>query len=403
MSEVFDESLSLKRLFVALKREDWRMFEQALEKLKQEIEADYPFQRHKDWQAFYQIAEASEPLSDALKAELADTMALLLSVEVTVPQRAEAAEAEATAIVVGWHSTLRDPALLQAFREWLTGGVSERTASAARELIERWLADPKVTLETLVNRANLTLAAAYGGIATTDPHWVDTLMAGLSYVLTQRVEKPPLTRLLEGLPPGPVSLLTVEPSLVWERFYKELAFRRTPEEAAEGGMRLVKLAGSLDWFYCHSCFHFASGTAGELQPLAVACPRCAAPAWPLLVPADNPHILPPAIRNIWAWGGEVLREATTWVLVDPPAPSEGSFQAWLLASASAETRVLVMGKDEQALADWRRVLEAKGVGSVVTSRGPADEVAGFLLSGGAPGMKDEPVKAASGGKKKGKR
>lgn len=382
--DVFDEQLSLRRLGVALRRADWRMFEQGLEKLGAEVAARYPFTRHPEWQAFLQAANDHPTLPEAYKEALREAIASLLSVEVRVPQAAATeGAASAVAIVAGWRSSLRDPALLQAFRAWLLPSENTaRAASAGRQLIGRWLDEPGTTLETLVNRANLTLAAAYGGIATTDPHWVDTLMAGLSHVLAHSGDRPPLTKLLEAAAPlGPVSLLVEEPSLLWERFYPEVRFRRTAEEA--GSVSLVKLAGSLDWFYCHACYHFASGHAGALQPLAIACPSCAAPAWPLVVPVDNPHFLPPLIRNVWAWGGELLRESGTWVLVDPPAPTEGSFQRWLATSLSADKRVVVVGSDAGVRKAWQALLEERGV-TGVTSQGPADEVLGFLLSGGVP-------------------
>jgi hypothetical protein len=194
-----------------------------------------------------------------------------------------------------------------------------------------------------------------------------------------------VTKLKEAIAPlGPVSLVVAEPSLAWERYYGAASFRRGPDEA-RGGMALAKLSGSVDRFYCHACYAVATVAPGAgPQPLVVACAACGAPARPLVVPTNSPHFMPFALREEWAWGESLLREAGTWVLVSPPAPVGDAVERWLLAALSGDTRVVVLSEDDAILAAWRDRLAARTEGAVVTSHGAADEVLAFLLQGSVP-------------------
>lgn len=411
--DVFDELLSLKRLEVALKRHDDRMFEQGLERLHTEIAAKQPFRHHQAWQALLQTATDAERLSDSLKERLREAIARVISVESRIghaapePSAAEATEAgEETrpiALVLGWQSSLRAEGRKNEMLSWLARSGGQTAAAVA---IERALRDDGLTLEQLANRANVTLAAANAGVATADAPWVDTFMAGLSRVLGEP-ERPPVTKLNEAIAPlGPVSLVVAEPSLAWERFYGAASFRRGPDEA-RGGMALAKLAGSVDRFYCHACYAVATVAPGSgPQPLVVACAACGAPARPLVVPTNSPHFMPFALREEWAWGESLLREAGTWVLVSPPAPVGDAVERWLLSALSGDTRVVVLSDDDAILAGWRDRLAARTEGAVVTSHGAADEVLAFLLQGSVPEPKapePAPVAAAFSKKKANKR
>lgn len=406
--DVFDELLSLRRLEVALKRGDERMFEQGLDRLGGEILARQPFKHHHAWQNLLTAATDSDKLAERLKENLREAITRLIAVEARVaPAPApteEAPEAESTspaiALVLGWQTSLRDDRLRNGFLSWLarSGG---QTASAG--LIERWLRDDGLTLEQLVNRANLTLAAAYAGVATQEPHWVDTLLAGLAHVLAE-APAPSITRLIDAIAPiGPVSVLAAEPGLSWERFYGAGTFRRGPAE--HGRVALAKLAGSVDRFYCHACYRVAEAPdAAGVRALVLACPHCGAPARPLMVPTNSPHFMPAPLRETYAWGASLLREAATWVLVAPPAPTDDAFQRWLLEAVDGDKRVVVLSDDDEALKAWQETLGDRA-GTVVTSHGSADEVLAFLLQGGVPELKSPPVPAAtpSFAKKKAKR
>lgn len=407
--DVFDELLSLKRLEVALKRHDDRMFEQGLERLHTEIAAKQPFRHHQAWQALLQAATDAERLSENLKERLREAIARVISVESRIghatpePSAAESAdaadEARPIALVLGWQTALRAEGRKNEMLSWLARSGGQTAAAVAiapgvTSVIERWIRDDGLNLEQLTNRANVTLAAANAGVAMADAPWVDTFMAGLSRVLGEP-ERPPVTKLKEAIAPlGPVSLVVAEPSLSWERFYGAASFRRGPDEA-RGGMALAKLAGSVDRFYCHACQAVAAVETGAgPQPLVVACAACGAPARPLVVPTNSPHFMPFALREEWAWGESLLREAGTWVLVSPPAPVGDAVERWLLAALSGDTRVVVLSEDDAILAAWRDRLAARTEGTVVTSHGAADEVLAFLLQGSVPEPKASEAAAA---------
>jgi hypothetical protein len=398
--DVFDELLSLRRLEVALKRGDDRMFEQGLGRLNAEIGARQVFKHHQAWQALLGAATDSEKLPDGLKDSLREAISRLIAVEARVAPAAEpASDAEAPetsdarpiALVLGWHTSLRDPSRRNDLLSWLarSGG---RTAGA--QALEAALRDEGLTLEQLMNRANVTLAAAHAGVATQDAPWVDTFLAGLSRVLGE-APAPPVAKLTEAIAPlGPVSLLVAEPSLAWETFYGPQRFRLGPGGPA-GRMALAKLAGSIDRFYCHACYALTeSGPTGGAQALVIACPGCGAPARPLVVPTNSPHFMPPALREQWAWGASLLREAATWVLVNPPAPAGDAFERWLLAELAADTRVVVLSEDDAVLKAWQDRLADAGAGAVVTSHGSPDDVLAFLLQGGVPELQSPPASAS---------
>jgi hypothetical protein len=394
--DVFDELLSLRRLEVALKRGDERMFQQGLERLGAEVLARQPFKHHHAWQNLLASATESDRLPEALKESLREAIARLIAVEARVAPAAPAAEeampaeagGQAIALVLGWHSSLRDESLRNNFLAWL--GRAGQTASAT--LLERWLRDG-LSLEQLLNRANLTLAAAHAGVVTHEAPWVDTLLAGLAQVLAAP-SAPPITRLIEAIAPlGPVSVLTVEPSLSWERFYGPASFRRSSEGA--GRVALAKLAGSVDRFYCHACYQTTEVPEGSgPRALVLACSQCGAPARPLLVPANSPHFFPAALREQWAWGAELLRGAATWVLVAPGAPTGDAFERWLASGLDAEKRVVVLAEDDAVLKGWQEALGERA-GTVVTSHGSPDEVLAFLLQGGVPELSTPAARPAA--------
>ena len=62
---------------------------------------------------------------------------------------------------------------LGVFALWL----AEREPSAARSLLQRWLAEG-ATLDELHRRARLTLEARAGGLSVNDPMWLDLFYAG---------------------------------------------------------------------------------------------------------------------------------------------------------------------------------------------------------------------------------
>lgn len=395
--DVFDEQLSLRRLHVALKRTDWRMFEQGLDRLQEEIDRRSPFRDHTAWQTFFKLASEHEALEEALKTRLHEALTSLLSIEVAiqaptqVPAEADEQAPAGVAIVAGWHSRLQDPALATSLDAWFTA------SPAAKAPRVEDLRSP----QRLLNQANVALAACAAGLEGGAPGWLDRFMAWLHQVLRAPVA-PPLGDLLALLPEsGPFSILTVEPGLGWEQAYPGL--RRGPDGPA-GPMSLVKLAGSIDWYFCHGCHALAvEDRPSTLRALAVACPGCGGPAWPLVLPADKSPFMPEPLRDVWIWGAERLRAASTWVLIDPPMPDDSGLVRLLVANMQASKRVLVIG-DEPVLKAWQGFWSEQSVSTVVTSRGPADQVLGFLLQGGVPELESVRESAAAGaGKKKHRR
>lgn len=404
---IFDEEISLRRLGVALKRVDWRMFEQALERLRGEVAQGSSFIRHPAWQELLKLANEHVTLPDELKEGLRAGIAALIAVEAHVlitPPEGEA-KPSAIAIVTAWTGGLQGKELAEAFRHWLDPGQAH---DAARRLLADWLERDGIGLEELARRAQLALAAAAAGLTLADPPWVETFLAGLHAALADA--QPPLTCLAEALDGlGPATIVGADPGLAWEVHLaaKGVPFLRDPgaiPTAAGQPLHVVKLGGSLDWFYCHRCGQVAI-PAGVMQPrpIVVACSGCRAPAWPLVLPLERSGLTVAALEPIWTWGGQRMREAATWVLVDPPLPRPTGFAAWLVAQLGTGKRVLVVGGEDATLKAWQAHLEAHGAGTVVTSRGPADQVLAFLLQGGVPELEAPTVPPPTYSRRKGRR
>lgn len=367
MAEVFDEQLSLRRLAVALKREDWRMFEQGLDRLLGEIASGAPFTRHSAWQQLFAQAEAAE-LAESLRDRLQQASAGVLSLEVRIGEAAEETGGrEAIALVATWQSSLRDPDVRAALAAWLSRGHGR-----AQTLLTRWLGEGR-TLEAIANRANGVLSANALDLPLDEPAWIDVFYAGLRHVLAERPTafSPKLAALI------------AERGLVW--------IVAEPAALPDAGVAPIRLAGALEAHYCHAC----ARTTGGGDALAIACARCGAPCWPLVVPLGNAQFLPPPIRDDWARASASLRTADTWVLLDPPAPDDDGLAPWLAAHLDADTRVLVIAQDEPTLKAWQAYLSARELRAVVTSHGPAEEVLPYLLDGGVPALK-----ASAPGRKK---
>ncbi|MDB5099457.1 MAG: hypothetical protein JWM80_3878 [Cyanobacteria bacterium RYN_339] len=362
--QVFDEEIALKRFAVALKRADWRMFDQALARLDEEIAAGSPFSRHQAWQDFLRTAGERADLPESLITHFRDALGRLLAVETRVTTAPANPEGEgAVALVLAWSDGLDEPRVRLAFKAWLEG----RGATAvptARQVLSRWLAEG-ASLSTLAHRANLSLAAASAGLGLADAPWTTTFYAGLAQALAAGAVPPP-ARLAEALAGvTAATVISADPGPAWDAV--ELP-----------GLELLKLGGAIDRFACPACH----GDIRVPGALAVACPACGAPAWPLIVPFDQPSWQPPAVRDLRARAAAALRHAGTWVLVDPPDPTSDALAAWLVGSLTPGKRVLVVGGP--ALEAWQAFLAPFQPRAVVTSRGPADQVLGFLLQGGVP-------------------
>ncbi|HEY9724794.1 MAG TPA: hypothetical protein V6D47_22515, partial [Oscillatoriaceae cyanobacterium] len=331
MAEVFDEQLSLRRLSVALKREDWRMFEQGLDRLLEEIGARAPFSRHLEWQQLFKHAE-DVALPEELRERLQEAAAGVLSLEVRIGEAAEGEEStrEAIALVAVWQSSLRDAAVRAELATWLSRGRSRASA-----LLTRWLEEGR-TLEAIANRANGVLAANALDLPLDEPAWIDVFFAGLRQALSAR--------------PATISPRLAE--LIAERALRWIVAE--PGTLPEASTAAIRLAGSLDAHYCHAC----AGTTPGQGALALPCARCGAPCWPLVVPLGNAQFLPPPVRNDWARAAECLRVSDTWVLLDPPAPEEDGLVPWLLTHLSAEKRVLIIAQEESTLKAWQAHLGA---------------------------------------------
>jgi hypothetical protein len=402
--QVFDEEIALRRFQVALKRADWRLFEQALERLGEEIAAQAPFSRHRAWQDFARAANERQDLADDLKVRLREAMGRLLSVQsrsAPLVVGAPVVEETGVVLVVGWQSGLQDAAVLAAFRRWLTEGANPHGAPAARRILLGWL-DEGLGLAAIAHRANLSLAAAGVGLTLADAPWVDTFFAGLVVALETQ-EFPPLTRLSEALAGvGPACLIVAEPGSVWERFYTDTSLQVGVGLTGQDTVELIKLGGSLDLYACARCHQTCQGGRNGPRALAVVCPACSEPASPLVTPLDWPHYAPPASRAVWEQAAERLRRAGTWVLVDPPLPADDVLVAWLTGLLSPGKRLLVVAGsgNSDGLETWQDYLAPYEPRMMVTSLGPADEVLGFLLQGGVPGFAQEGLPTAANASKK---
>lgn len=361
--EVFDEEIALRRFEVALKRADWRMFGDAVARLGEELEAGSPFARLADWRDLVRRAGEHEELPAELTTGLRAMVARVLDVDARVlgSPAAPAADGPALVVVDLWRSGLDAPGRLDAFRAWL-GRPGAASAAAGRRQLQAWL-DEGAALADLVARAQLALAADRAGLALAQPPFAELVFAGLR-ATADAAATPSLAEALVGQ--GPAVVLTGDPA---------------PAPGTEDAMAL-RLGGGLDLFYCAACREAAPAPGA----IVAACPECAGPAWPLVVPPGASDLLPPPLRRAWEQAADALRAAPTWVLVDPPAPDD-PLAAWVLDRLPADRRVFVVGAEDDHRA-WRLRLEAGHAAEVVTSKGPAEEQLAYLL-GGAAGLDAE--------------
>jgi hypothetical protein len=279
------------------------------------------------------------------------------------------------ALVNLWSDGLDEPRVRMAFKTWLDSPAAA-AEPAARQRLASWLAEG-ASMGLLAHRANLARAAASTGLTLADPPWTATFYAGLAHALASAPPAGlagPLTAVADAV------VLTADPSPAWDTT----------------GLAALKLGGSIDSFVCPAC-HAVTRAPGAL---AVSCTTCGAPAWPLIVPLDQHGWQPPAARDLREQAAAALRRAGTWVLVEPPDPATDPLATWLLGCLTPGKRILVVGGP--ALEAWQATLADRPTRAVVTSRGPAEQVLGFLLQGGVPEL-EQPTPGAFTPKKKGRR
>ena len=395
--DVHDEEIAFRRVDVALRRADWRMFGDATAKLGAELDDGAAYLRRADWTALLAQAVATEEAPESATDALRAAVARILGVEATVlDARPPGLTPDMPVLVLVdlWRGSLHDPERLDAFRGWLERpGGGDRPAR--RQLLS-WL-DDGCDLAGLCARAQLALAADAAGLGLVVQGWVPTFYAGLAQVLAAVPHPlPDLVAALDGL--GPVAWLTAEPAAGWRAAlaaYPGAALVGPWDALVAPALTVLPLAGSLGTCWCWACRAEVAGGPGVL---AVACPACGSACWPLVGSPDQPDVLPAPLRAAWDQARDLVRAAATVVLLDPPADPPGAAE-WARLALRDDARVVVVG-DEAAQRAWRDRLGLAHRDAFVGSPGPVADVLGFLLQGGVAEV--APARPAFS-KKKGRR
>lgn len=320
-----DEELCLKRLFVASKRRDWRMYAHGLTKLEEELSKGKFFHPSR-WGQVHEEAQRAEGFPKELLAELERLILPILS-------QPASEKSAAIACVAAWSGAFQ-------------------AAQAEIERNDKNL--PTGSLSELLDRAGGLSACGH------PPEWGDRLYSSL----LKSLKPTPTIRLDRG-----ACLLTDDPGLSWER--RASAQGLKTDRLGEGqGFEILKLCGSIDWFYCPECKSLSTGQKGILT---LACDRCLAPSRPLVVPM-HPHFFPPPMRSVWDRASRVLSSAQAFVLLEP-SPEEDFFSEFLRTHVG-DRPVLVASCRPNVIQAWSRrgknFLPSPG-----PSEGIADRVATF--------------------------
>ncbi len=380
-----DETLALRRLRVAIRQRDPRKLAIAVEHLAEDLDNGARYLRHPEWQALSDSARVELDLSPGLMARLEEVAGRIFRTHRPVaPGDADTRPLAAVglAVVAAWDGGLAsDQARASCLR------VLDRSTSSSVGQLRGWLGTG-ASVETVASRANALLSAAHLGALDRPPPWMDALVAGIQAAcsgpdedrcghlgLSPSLGASDLALLADALRQRPGGgIVTAHVGLEWEGCL-DGPLRRLAYDP--DGRHLVKLAGSLDWFYCFRCVELTEvesrvgPTSADAKPtshpLAMACPRCGGPCWPLIAPPANPYFAPAPLRDVWAVGERVLACADTWLVVDPPNPrASDPMVRWLLRRWSPETRVFVVSRQGPVLDAWRAALERQGSARVMT-------------------------------------
>lgn len=378
--EVHDEAIALRRVEVALRRADWRMFGDAAARLLEELDAGAAYARRRDWTALLEQALATEDAPEAATEALRAAVARILGVTTALLDAKPPGLAPgrpAVVLVDLWRGGLDDPERLAAFRDWL-----DRPAGAdraARRLLVSWLDTEGLTLGALAARAQLLLAAEAAGLGPAERGWLAPFFAGLRHALADVPH--PLPELATALADqGPVAWLTAEPAAAWRAelaVYPGGALVGAWDPLIAPALTLLPLAGSLDAFWCWGC---RTEAVGHSHTLVLACPACGGACWPLVASPAHPEVLPAPLRAAWDQARDLVRDAATVVLIEPPAdPPDGA--EWARLALREDARVLVVGSPASQRA-WGDRLSLASREQFIGSPGPVGDVLAFLLQGG---------------------
>lgn len=366
-----DETLALRRIRVALRQRDARKLAIAIEHLAEDLENGGRYGRLAEWSALAESAKVELDLSPGLQARVAEVVGRVLGTPRPAPTEPPSAARRSAllAVVAAWDGAMASE---QARANCLR--VLDRSTSSSVGQLRGWLG-AGASVEMVASRANALLSAAHLGALDRPPPWMDALVAGLQAASGSPDEdkcgsrglSPSLStsdvRLLAEVFRGRAGggVLTSHVGLDWEDVAGTPMRRLTfdPDD-----VHLVKLAGSLDWFYCFRCVELAEAAG---MPLAIACPRCGGPCWPLVAPPGNPYFSPAPLRDVWGVGERVLAQADAWVVVDPPSPrAADAVVRWLMRRWTPDKRVFVVARQATSLDAWRAALERQGARRIGT-------------------------------------
>lgn len=283
MRQNINELMSIRRLEVSLKRQDQSLLDQGLAKIRQELDQGYVFNEVAAWQNFLEKIE-QEGYSEDVKSKIRDVVKDILSKagpsDIYFKNR----------VIFLFSSRLYSEDAGEQFQKQLEGLRQEYP----------WV-EKQINLEKLLDYLSLfqwNRDALEAGLISDVSAKVNNLaglfntLASAIHYISQQQLYPVASSFKEFLEKEEkvVTLITRDPSLSLENTLYQMnqpyRYVGLPSGIGEegGGVSLLKLNGSLNWFICEKCGQWEKSGFREplLSAVTFACPHCGGACYPAM-------------------------------------------------------------------------------------------------------------------------
>jgi NAD-dependent SIR2 family protein deacetylase len=160
---------------------------------------------------------------------------------------------------------------------------------------------------------------------------------------------------------------------------------------------LVKMHGSINWFYCQTCQNVLMPTVEDMReaienkvPYSVTgmCPTCTAPCRQFIVPPTTyKYLIYPPIVQVWNTGREVFELSKIYVIVGYSFSAADDYISKMLLSAVRKDptkQVIVINQDKGAVERFKTYVTTHAVAfkekNIHGLVGPAEEIVPKVVS-----------------------
>lgn len=155
---------------------------------------------------------------------------------------------------------------------------------------------------------------------------------------------------------------------------------------------LVKMHGSINWFYCQTCQHVLMPTVGNMRnavkndvPYSVTgmCPVCTAPAKQFIVPPTTyKYLIYPPIVEVWNAGREIFEKSRIYVIIGYSFSLADDYISKMLLKAIREDpskQLIIIDKSSETIERFKSYVTMHTVNFNMENfhdfTGPAEEIA----------------------------